>query len=119
MSALFDVLTRPGQGRSDIVRRSGGLPHAFCALFLAEPCGTNKTLLPSGMRRLMVLARGEEAPLGPWPRVHALNVLRMAFEIRQLLNDASAFFAEGIQVLCDGYTLQTVFFCESTLIWNS
>lgn len=40
--ALLERVRAPGQGRDDIVRRSGGLPFAFVALFLAEPIGSHK-----------------------------------------------------------------------------
>ena len=32
----------------------------------------------------------------PWPRVHALNTMRMAFSDKTLANDASGFFAQGM-----------------------
>ena len=31
----------------------------------------------------------------PWPRVHAFNVLRLAFKDKNLSTDSSGFFAEG------------------------
>lgn len=42
LAALLAFLQRPGQGRSDIVRRSAGLPYALNALFLAEPGNNHK-----------------------------------------------------------------------------
>ena len=32
----------------------------------------------------------------PWPRVHALNTLRLAFGDKTLASDASGFFAQGV-----------------------
>ena len=42
LAALLERVRAPGQGRDNIVRRSGGLPFAFVALFLAEPVGSHK-----------------------------------------------------------------------------
>jgi hypothetical protein len=57
----------PGQSLNDIVRRSAGLPYAIIALFLAEPPGAPRQLLPEGMPRLLAIAR--DLSLDPWPRV--------------------------------------------------
>jgi hypothetical protein len=46
----------PGQSRADIVRRSAGLPAALTALFLAEPGGQPRSLLPAGMEVLLGVA---------------------------------------------------------------
>lgn len=37
----------------------------------------------------------DESQAQPWPRVHALNTLRLAFGDKTLANDASGFFAQG------------------------
>ncbi|KAL2643811.1 hypothetical protein R1flu_011398 [Riccia fluitans] len=42
-----------GQVVDDLLRRSAGIPPAFLALFLAEPDGAPKKLLPMGMRWLL------------------------------------------------------------------
>lgn len=112
-------LRRPGQGRSDIVRRSAGLPAALTALFEAEPEGGARGLMAAGMAALLALAApgaaagaGSEASAGrgaggaapaavegaaadQWPRVHAFNSLRMAFQNSSLAVDATAFVAPG------------------------
>lgn len=55
-------------------------------------------LLTSGLTRLLVMAAGGDASQEPWPRVHALNMLRLAFSERDLAVDGSAYLAEGIYV---------------------
>ena len=46
----------------------------------------------------------------PWPRVHAFNVLRLAFKDKNLSTDSSGFFAEGTpslpHKLCDFHQLK-------------
>ena len=59
-----------------------------------------QVLLAGGLRRLLDMAGSagvpnSEPPPEPWPRVHALNMLRMAFSERGLALDGSAFLAEG------------------------
>ncbi len=51
-------------------------------------------LLTAGLRRLLDTA-GDAAKPEPWPRVHALNMLRLAFSERDLAVDGSAYLAEG------------------------
>lgn len=53
-----------------------------------------QVLLTSGVRRLLDMSAGSDAA-EPWPRVHALNMLRMAFSERGLALDGTAFLAEG------------------------
>ena len=114
LDALLARVTRPNQTRTDIVRRSAGIPLAFLALCLAEAQGASRTLLPTAIRSLLVIARGEPsdsianestasgteddaADVQPWPRVHAFNCLRTVFDSAALAADASGFFAEGIE----------------------
>jgi hypothetical protein len=59
-----------------------------------------QVLLCSGLRRLLDMANAAGCP-EPWPRVHALNMLRMAFSERGLALDGSAFLAEGEQFLAE------------------
>ncbi|KAL3696959.1 hypothetical protein R1sor_011035 [Riccia sorocarpa] len=47
-----------GQVVDDLLRRSAGIPPAFLALFLAEPDGAPKKLLPMGMRWLLDTCKG-------------------------------------------------------------
>lgn len=49
----------------------------------------------AGMNVLLTLA-GDESQAQPWPRVHAINTLRLAFSDKTLANDASGFFAQGM-----------------------
>ncbi|KAL0046958.1 hypothetical protein WJX82_002976, partial [Trebouxia sp. C0006] len=97
LTHMLDHMQRAGQSRDDIVRRSAGLPAAFVALFTAEPTGHPKTLLYTGTRELLRVA-GDESQQEPWARVHAINTLRLTFSDRNLANDVSGFFADGLQV---------------------
>lgn len=47
-----------GQTVDDLLRRSAGIPAAFTALFLSEPEGTPKKLLPQALRWLIDVASG-------------------------------------------------------------
>ena len=66
-------------------------------------CANSQVLLTSGLRRLLAMAGREAGADGdavagaaePWPRVHALNMLRLAFSERELALDGSAFLADG------------------------
>lgn len=51
-------------------------------------------LLQKGMSEVLETASGTEYS-EPWPRVHAFNVLRLAFNDKTLAVDSSAFFATG------------------------
>ena len=94
---VLAFLRRPGQTRSDIVRRSAGVPSAVAAVCQAEPAGAAKRLLPLALRALLDTARGPAASGEPWPLVHAFNCLRTVFESSALAMDAAAVFAEGIE----------------------
>lgn len=63
---LDDILrhiSREGQSRSDIVRRSSGVPFALVSLFLAEPASAPKVLFPRGINSLLII--GGEGLEGP------------------------------------------------------
>lgn len=47
-----------GQVVDDLLRRSAGIPAAFIALFLSEPEGAPKKLLPRALRWLIDIAKG-------------------------------------------------------------
>lgn len=53
LQQLTDHTGARGQVVDDLLRRSAGIPPAFLALFLAEPEGSPKKLLPMGMRWLL------------------------------------------------------------------
>lgn len=63
-----------------------------------------QTLLHMGMSELLQTAN-DTSLSEPWPRVHAFNVLRLAFNDKNLSTDSSGFFAEGtfllFHELCD------------------
>eukprot|EP00892_Ulva_mutabilis_P007743 jgi/Ulvmu1/5340/UM022_0134.1 len=99
---VLSFLQRPGQTRSDIVRRSAGIPSAVVAACQAEPAGAAKQLLPIALRKLLDAAQGPAASGEPWPLVHAFNCLRTIFESSALALDAAAVFAEGIEVSIHG-----------------
>lgn len=48
----------------------------------------------AGMVELLRVA-ADESQTEPWPRVHAINTLRLTFNDKNLANDVSGFFAQG------------------------
>uniref|UniRef100_A0A5B7CF51 Uncharacterized protein n=1 Tax=Davidia involucrata TaxID=16924 RepID=A0A5B7CF51_DAVIN len=56
MEQLMERTVTKGQTVDDLLRRSAGIPAAFTALFLSEPEGTPKRLLPRALRWLIDLA---------------------------------------------------------------
>lgn len=106
LQRVLAFLQRPGQTRSDIVRRSAGVPSAVVAICQAEPTGAAKRLLPTALRVLLDAARGPAASGEPWPLVHAYNCLRTVFESSALAMDAAAVFAEGIQISVHGMSAE-------------
>lgn len=52
----MEKTTAKGQIVDDLLRRSAGIPAAFMALFLSEPEGTPKKLLPRSLRWLIDVA---------------------------------------------------------------
>lgn len=48
-----------------------GLPFAICSIFLAEPVGVPRQLLPYGLKQLLDIASNEGLQ-EPWPRVRGL-----------------------------------------------
>ncbi|KAL4419934.1 hypothetical protein ABPG75_007032 [Micractinium tetrahymenae] len=97
---LLAFARRPGQGRSDIVRRSAGLPFGVVAIFYSEPANSPKVLLQRGMAELLAEATKEGGE--SWPRVHAINCMRAAFQDAYLAVDTSAYLAPGMQAAIRG-----------------
>ncbi|CAI9109681.1 OLC1v1009547C1 [Oldenlandia corymbosa var. corymbosa] len=58
MEQLMERTIAKGQTVDDLLRRSAGIPAAFIALFLAEPEGSPKRLLPRALRWLLDVANG-------------------------------------------------------------
>ncbi|XP_057738434.1 uncharacterized protein LOC130955563 isoform X1 [Arachis stenosperma] len=58
MEQLMQRTVAKGQTVDDLLRRSAGIPAAFIALFLSEPEGTPKKLLPRALRWLIDVASG-------------------------------------------------------------
>ncbi|CAI0388533.1 unnamed protein product [Linum tenue] len=58
MEQLMERTVVKGQTVDDLLRRSAGIPAAFIALFLSEPEGSPKKLLPRALRWLIDLANG-------------------------------------------------------------
>ncbi|KAK1283864.1 hypothetical protein QJS10_CPB21g00669 [Acorus calamus] len=56
MELLMEKMVSQGQTVDDLLRRSAGIPAAFIALFLAEPEGMPKKLLPQALRWLIDVA---------------------------------------------------------------
>lgn len=48
-----------------------GLPFAICSIFLAEPVGVPRQLLPYGLKQLLDIASNDGLQ-EPWPRVRLL-----------------------------------------------
>ena len=48
----------------------------------------------AGMMELLRVA-ADESQTEAWPRVHAINTLRLTFNDKNLANDVSGFFAQG------------------------
>jgi hypothetical protein len=61
MVLLMDRTIAKGQTVDDLIRRSAGIPAAFIALFLAEPEGTPKKLLPRALEWLLEFAKNSLA----------------------------------------------------------
>jgi hypothetical protein len=57
MVLLMDRALAEGQTVDDLLRRSAGIPASFMALFLAEPEGTPKKLLPRALKWLIEFAK--------------------------------------------------------------
>ncbi|KAL2523103.1 hypothetical protein Fot_27026 [Forsythia ovata] len=57
MEQLMERTVAKGQTVDDLLRRSAGIPAAFTALFLSEPEGTPKRLLPMALRWLIDVAK--------------------------------------------------------------
>ncbi|KAG8044278.1 hypothetical protein GUJ93_ZPchr0130g6516 [Zizania palustris] len=105
MMLLMDRTVVKGQTVDDLLRRSAGIPAAFIALFLAEPEGTPKKLLPRALEWLIEFAKTSLADFqkdcyqnletGVVPTVHVFNVLRAAFNDANLATDTSGFCAEA------------------------
>ncbi|KAK9272640.1 hypothetical protein L1049_003016 [Liquidambar formosana] len=57
MEQLMERTVAKGQVVNDLLRRSAGIPAAFTALFLSEPEGTPKKLLPRALRWLIDVAK--------------------------------------------------------------
>ncbi|KAL2950978.1 hypothetical protein AAZX31_19G020600 [Glycine max] len=58
MEQLMQRTVAKGQVVDDLLRRSAGIPAAFIALFLSEPEGTPKKLLPRALRWLIDVGNG-------------------------------------------------------------
>ena len=48
----------------------------------------------AGVTELLRVA-ADESQTESWPRVHAINTLRLTFNDKNLANDVSGFFAQG------------------------
>jgi hypothetical protein len=58
-----------------------------------------QALLQTGMAELLATAADASIPES-WPRAHAFNCLRLAFNDRNLSVDTSGFFSQGNIVHC-------------------
>ena len=60
----------------------------------AAPWALLQALLQAGMSELLATAADGTIPES-WPRVHAFNCLRLAFNDRNLSSDTSGYFSQG------------------------
>ncbi|KAI4366675.1 hypothetical protein MLD38_022522 [Melastoma candidum] len=133
MEKLMERTIAKGQVVDDLLRRSAGIPAAFIALFLSEPEGTPKKLLPRALRWLINIAKcpiqdvvessfpngvscntselsntdeksSKIRDEGVIPVVHAFNVLRITFNDANLAADTSGFSAEAMIVSIHGFS---------------
>lgn len=99
---IIEISQKPGQGRTDIVRRSSGFPLAIAAICVAEGSASQR-LLSVTLQKLLQSARTAEEP---WPRVHAFNCLRVIFETAALIKGAAASLADGVRASIEGIAEQ-------------
>lgn len=99
---IVESSQRPGQGRTDIVRRSSGIPFAIASICVAEGSATQR-LLPLALQKLLEVAGSAQEP---WPRVHAFNCLRVVFETAALIKGAASSLADAVQVSIEGIAAQ-------------
>ncbi|XP_042498155.1 thyroid adenoma-associated protein homolog [Macadamia integrifolia] len=134
MEQLMERTVAKGQTVDDLLRRSAGIPAAFIALFLSEPEGTPKKLLPRALKWLIDVANmsltnssganSQQAICAPpilvdvsennskirdegvIPMVHAFNVLKASFNDTNLAADTSGFCAEALIVSIRSFSSQ-------------
>lgn len=127
MEQLMERTISKGQTVDDLLRRSAGIPAAFTALFLSEPEGTPKKLLPRALKWLISVAAGKPLSYstqsnfsndqlsfnkkvsktrdeGVIPTVHAFNVLKAAFNDANLATDTSGFLAEAFIISVQSFS---------------
>lgn len=78
VDSLFEHMLRPGQSRRDAIRRSGGMPFGLQSVMVSSP---KSRISATIMEKLLDIC---ESPPGDgvvvhWPKVHALNALRLVF----------------------------------------
>jgi len=95
VDVLFEHMLRPDQTRRDAIRRSGGMPFGLQSVMVSAPKSRISSVI---MERLLEICESGEpgesgestGPVGPaiadgrdnavhWPKVHALNVLRLVY----------------------------------------
>lgn len=68
-----------------------------------------------GMEELLRIAAGTaapgQAPLEPWPRVHALNALRVAYQDASLASETSGYYARGSSCLNNVLLFRSYLLC--------
>ncbi|KAK3280677.1 hypothetical protein CYMTET_11497 [Cymbomonas tetramitiformis] len=106
LDRLLAHLHAPNQSLDDVTRRSAGIPGTFLALFMAEPSNCPKTILPRAMQALLQVAGGTAegaAELGPVPRVHAFNCIRVVFNDTDLAVDTGFLCAQALEISIAGF----------------
>lgn len=83
MEQMFDHMLRDDQSRRDAIRRSGGLPFGIHSVMVANP---KSILTVKSISRLIDICQRSDGNSvdSLWPKVHALNVLRLVFSDNRL-----------------------------------
>ncbi len=78
VDSLFEYMLRPGQSRRDAIRRSGGMPFGLQSVMISSP---KSRISAEIMERLLDICQSPKAvgDVVHWPKVHALNALRLVF----------------------------------------
>lgn len=101
---LTFIMTTLHQGDCQtIFRRSAGLPNAVCALLKAEPVGMKITVFPKVLAQLQELAE-KDADGHPEVRIHAINILRIAFQDAELKQDMEHHVGQGLALAIRGFS---------------
>lgn len=114
---LFDHMKREGQDRRDAIRRSGGLPFGIESILNAFSYSKIPSdSMSSTLESLLKIALDDSCTKKvQWPRVHALNTLRLLYSDRQLecMNPyVEAGMSLALTFLLDGLSFKIWILCR-------